>query len=191
MKQRTVESTWAVRNKRKAERSTLNIEVLVDAVDWAIAEYNKYGDDPEENRAGAWSQGSWFYGYATKRILRNSYGKEMRLFSVSCGSSYCVAGNICAAAGDRFVRNAGWVNEGSSSSVDDVMPKGSKDVVRIADRAFELLGVEERDISRAVHVDLFAGYNTIEEVVAKADAIARHYGYDVAWRPIDHKREPE
>lgn len=186
MKKRTVESTWAVRNKRKAERSTLNIEVLVDAVDWAIAEYNKYGDDPEENRAGSWNQGNWFYGDATKRILRDSYGKEMRLYSVSCGSSYCVAGNICAAAGDRFVRGADWNREGSSSSVDDVMPKGSKAVVRIADRAFELLGVRERDID----VDLFAGYLTIDEVVEKASRIAEQFGYNVAWRPIEHKREP-
>lgn len=176
-------STWDIKNKRTAARSELNIQVLVNAVDWAIDEFNKSKTDHGDNWGGSWNQGTWFRGKPTKRALRDEHGRARTQVSVSCGSSFCVAGNICASAGDRFVVGGepeAW-KDFDTIGVDHVMPVGSKQLIFIEQRATELLGASDHDDNLG---SLFGGDNDIQEVVEIATAIAKTHGYKVTWRPI-------
>lgn len=145
---------------------SLNIELLRDAVAWAERE--------AEKESGNWDQGTWASGVVGGRVLRDEDGELRQVLNISCGTSFCVAGNICASVGDRFVVETWEATPGETTDVEDVMPKGSKEVYDIENRAVDLLGVS---VILEDGRDLFDGCNTIEEVREIAEAIAAEHGY--------------
>lgn len=164
----------------------LNIELLRQAVAWAEEEAAK------EN--GSWNQDSWAQGEVGKQKLKDEDGDEWLRVKVSCGSSYCVAGNICAMQGDRFVVESDkywngdpYYEPGDVVDVDYVIPKGSKERIEIQQRALDLLGVSSviyqegngDEYDWDTYRDLFDGYNTIEDVREIAEELARRHGMEL------------
>lgn len=151
---------------------TLNIELLRDAVEWAEAEAKK--------KSGKWDQNRWAVGPLAKRRLRDSEGILRPVIKVTCGSSFCLAGNICASEGDRLVVS-GWRAIDGEVMADYAIPKGSREVKSIRERACELLGVDSVDVEDddGVHGfhDLFDGDNTIEDVRRIAELLAAEHGF--------------
>lgn len=93
-----------------------------------------------------------------------------------CGTSFCLAGNICSQAGDRFVVGEYYGSMAGLREMEvaakHVIPKGSKDLLSVSVRAAELLGLSHRVASH-----LFAGYYAIEELVSAAENLALSHGY--------------
>ena len=151
---------------------TLDIERLRRALDWAEAESLK----PD----GSWDQRVWAEGSLTDTVVEgysdvsggNSY------FKVYCGTSFCLAGNICAEEGDTFVVPS-WY-PGLSVSHDEPVPVNavvtSEGGYRsISRRARGLLGITDFEAG-----ELFDEDNaTITELRAAAARIASNYGQEL------------
>lgn len=148
----------------------LNIEVLRRAVKWAEAEARK--------KNGRWNQGKWAHGRVGRSVLRDESGDPHPRVRVDCGTAFCVAGSICAAAGDRFVLEP-WENYAPGEHVDvtQVIPKGSREVWGIEDRALDLLGItDDAVVTGDHHEGLFEASNSIEDVRRIATALAAEHG---------------
>lgn len=157
----------------------LDIKRLRKAVEWAEKEAAR-----EEE--GNWNQGSWAEGTVAGEIdMKN--GWDVDIIEVDCGTSFCIAGYVCASEGDRFVVTSepGYrYSPGRKVSVDDVLPKGYDQVVSIEDRALALLGIdsdmiEVEEDGKIWDERLFYGDNSIEDVRRIAAAIAAEHGHEL------------
>lgn len=158
--------------------SNFNIERLRSAVRWAESE--------AEKRTSLWDQGMWMLGKMGKRVRRvktvrftadishpfNEMGETLR--EVRCGTSYCVAGHICADEGDSFVAYESEAETGQPVHADLVIPRGATEAVSIQTRAQELLGITNYEANR-----LFEGFNDIDDVREIAEEIANSYGHSL------------
>jgi len=136
--------------------SEVDIPLLRKAVEWAEAEAAR-GDE------GLWDQESWMTGSVGGMLEGNIYQE------VTCGTSYCVAGWVCQAAGDKFVHNAehhGMRDSGDTAyPFQSLAPNGN--VQFIGNRAQQLLGIGEKDADM-----LFDDSNSIEDIRRFAESIA-------------------
>lgn len=134
----------------------LNIPLLRKAVEWAEAEDKK---PPQESE---WDQLGWMMTPDQRAFLhgQDEYAEENQTSYKACGTSYCIAGWICYAAGDEF----------DEESADRMMHRNvivDGKLVPIAERAAELLGLSSND-SQA----LFFASNSIEDVRRCAEELA-------------------
>lgn len=146
---------------------SLNIELLRTLVSWA----EKEDQMPEDKRR--WDQGEWARGAATKRRRKNPDSGETDLVevSVSCGTTFCLAGNACHLAGDKFVVPEYEAHFGESVDVTEVLT-AEGDLRGIEGRATDLLGIKGYEAR-----ELFDGSNDIDDVREIAASIARRYGH--------------
>ena len=165
---------------RMTERPALDIDRLRDAIQWAIDEYLRdLGRLPEPepvaedllSRRRIWGQGWWGSGVPTEEKVEDQWHREYR---VICPTSCCIAGNITAAAGDKFIVDEGVLQADDSGDigVSTVLTKDNQ-VVFISTRAAHLLNVENPS-----ELDpLFDGENEIRDVIEQANALAHDYGH--------------
>lgn len=164
--------------------SEFNIERLRSAVKWAEKEARKETSAADASRGGLWDQGAWMRGLLSKRPRKvksirvnrttNTELEGAQLRQVKCGSSYCVAGHVCADEGDSFVAYEWEVDDDGTVHAAMVIPRGSDEAVDVFTRAQELLGITRDEAHK-----LFGGYNTIEMVREYAGDIARNYGEEL------------
>lgn len=142
-----------------------------------------------ENKAGRWNQGAW--GTVSISALRslterfrgtNPYGTEQDWVPVpplSCGTSFCIAGNITQMAGAQFIIPDRYLGpdynyaDDTEINVDYCVPFGEDRIVGVEEYALEVLGMELSDMN-----DLFGGSNTIERVVDQANELLEQYGHE-------------
>lgn len=117
---------------------TVNIPLLRKAVEWAEVEAAK----PPELRE--WKQGDW-------RVTPARAGEYLPV--PACGTTYCIAGYVCAVMGDK------WLNDTSSGWLAD-------------HRSVPGAAASHLGLSQEVADELFRGRNTIEDVRRIAEDIA-------------------
>lgn len=156
---------------------TLNIEILRQAIEWAEEEADK-------GRAGQWNQAKWATAdpatFSEEEVTDLNWAPASAYVS-SCGSSFCLAGHICVAAGDRLLVGDIY---GRGMSVVYVVD-GEGKVHGIAKRARDLLGVDSvvvrHDPSIDPHYyiqsDLFHGGHSIDDLRFYAGRLAAHHGH--------------
>ncbi len=167
--------------------SEFNIERLRSAIDWAEREAAKETSRTDASSGGLWDQQAWMRGLPSKRVRKiksvrygGMYGDTIdselqgELRQVKCGTSYCVAGHVCADEGDAFLAYDWEVDGDGRVHADLVVPRGSDEAMDVQSRARELLGITWQEAH-----ELFAGYNTITDVRRIAEKIAAAHGEEL------------
>lgn len=172
---------------------TNQAHILRRAVEFAVREAHweaqggKGSEVLDSNGAGRWNQGSWGsveVGVArkiTERIDRPDWDDEqyVPIPPLSCGTSFCIAGNITQVSGASFLIPEKYLDRSSFNYGDEatlavdycLTPDG--DVKEVEHYAMEILGMERYDMN-----DLFGGSNTIERVVDQANELLEAHGHE-------------
>lgn len=169
----------------------MNIELLRRAVAWAEAEAKA---PITESR---WDQGNWAnvpVGEVDNLIVDHPEvpapgGEDLLAVGVpadaltECGTAFCLAGYICADAGDTFVMECSPYIDGiDAPMLAHVIPADQPGtLVSVPDRALDLLGVTSAHgtvhyLGKVEVRSLFDGNNTIEDVREIARQITVSHG---------------
>lgn len=140
-----------------------------------------------ENKAGRWYQGAW--GQIPMGLARSISdritgagdwdGREyVAIPPLSCGTSFCIAGNITQMAGAKFVLPTDYLTssygDDEEVSVDYCVPAGSDTIRGIEDYALEVLGFDDIDDMNG----LFGGSNRLRDVVTYANEMLARYEHE-------------
>src|SRR5690606_18006810 len=134
---------------------TLDIERLRGVVAWAKQEAKK-------GEHSTWDQSVWAWGVTSDRFSGG-------LQEADCGTAFCIAGKLCADAGDTFVISAIPRRPGDPVALAHVIPAGETASVFIEARARKLLGTDDTG-------SLFDGGNDINDVIVAAKELAAKHG---------------
>lgn len=142
-------------NQQSIRSPEANIPLLRKALEWAEAEATK--------EDGVWNQNAWFQvnGIEASWIYDDVMSEHLVVDPFSCDSSFCLAGNICALQGDKFL-----VDEGIGVAFYVVRSDNARREP-VSVRAAELLG-----ITREAAEALFDESNSIEDLREIAELIA-------------------
>ena len=145
---------------------TLDIDRLREAVEWAEREHER----DMQGKTSKWEQDHWIMAEVGNAIRVTADGERKRVLNIACGSTGCIAGNVCAGERDTFIVDD-WHDYGRRVDAEEVLPRGSKEPVFISDRARDLLGIFDDEADR-----LFDGSNSISDVRDIATEIAADRG---------------
>lgn len=165
-------------------------ERLVSAVQWAVDDFlREQGTlpDPALGSGPHWDQGVWSRGRVVDSV--QVPGGEMK---VVCGTSFCLAGNIAAEAGDKFVVEPDRSLLDSDDIVADTCLTAEGRLMMVMERAKQLLGIEYDVVPEdALEGEdgstwLFDSENDIEHLVRLADIIAEQHGHPGLRDHLEH-----
>lgn len=150
----------------------MNIDRLNKAVQFAIDEHVLAAKGLESSSALTWGQQHWGRGDLTNEVIESEGGRDVR---VVCASSCCIAGNVIAQAGDKFVVDAeayARIAPGQTISADNCVTKDGI-LYEVPRRAMVLLDVDDVNTDEG---DLFDGDSEIWDVIRMAQALAVEHG---------------
>lgn len=153
----------------------LDIKRLNDAIQFAIDEHVATATNKDRpDLALTWDQTHWAKGFITDEVLPYDDGSR-DTFRVVCATACCVAGNVVAQAGDKFVvtETFGYPLTAGRSTMAEVCVDRQGVHHEVSTRAIALLGV---DATNEDGEDLFDGDNDIHEVIRIAQDIAEENG---------------
>lgn len=173
---------------------------LQAAVQWSLDEHlhrqgilHRHGLLSNSRGERRWNQATWADGRVTDEkimVPSESYTSAedatYTVVEVSCGSSCCIAGNIVASAGDKFVFDEeveGEYEVADVIAVEYCVPKDGGRVVAIGERGAELLGLKH--VYNEDGEDLFDGDNDIYKVINIATSLAAQDGHTLRLERLD------
>jgi len=142
----------------------MNVELLRDAVLWAVAQ-------AELGAAGKWHQETWSV-FPTDYHEAAVAGPGSQTAPAECGTSFCIAGWICAQSGDRFTSGHSTPNGVELAGVATT----DGHVQTVSDRATDLLGISHGVLSTGEEPHLFHGGNSLLDVYQAAEELAVYHG---------------